>query len=426
MAEAGVIGDASEAAIRQKQIADVLIAIPTFNYESTIEPLLTAVRTALLQFPNWKAIIALVDGGSSDSTLERARNIAGTMPLRQTSYPVYPVHRLDILHHSLPGKESAYRTIFVMAAELEAKVCCIIGGDAAVTPDWIASLVQPVLESGFDLAVPLYQRQKYEGFLVNSLLYPRVRALYGKDISHPIGGHGAYSRALIRRCLSFETWDMEPARRDVDLWINLKALQDDLKICQVRLGPRPRSSKSVPQNVSEIVSGLTGALYIEMESTAELWQRIRGSIRVPVFGLRFDPSAPSDAHAPDTHALIETFRIGSENLQDIWGMVMSPVALLDVKRMSRQSGREFRFAPELWARIVYDFAVAHRLRPIGRDHLLRAVTPLYMGWVASFIHSLQESDTVQPENKIEEVCMAYESQKPYLISRWRWPDRFMP
>ena len=94
--------------------------------------------------------------------------------------------------------------------------------------------------------------------------------------------------------------------------------------------------------------------------------------------------------------------------------------------MSRQSEREFHYPGELWARTVYDFAVAHRLRPIGRDHLLRALTPLYQAWIASFIAGVAEMSAGQAEEQIEKLCEAYESQKSYLISRWRWPDRFMP
>jgi hypothetical protein len=124
--------------------------------------------------------------------------------------------------------------------------------------------------------------------------------------------------------------------------------------------------------------------------------------------------------------MIDAFRIGYENLKDIWSLVLPPATLLELRRMSRQPEQEFRFAGELWARIVYDFAVAHRLRLIGRDHLLRALTPLYMAWVAAFILGEKESHESQVENQIEQLCIAYELQKPYLISRWRWPDRFMP
>jgi hypothetical protein len=30
------------------------------------------------------------------------------------------------------------------------------------------------------------------------------------------------------------------------------------------------------------------------------------------------------------------------------------------------------------------------------------------------------------EQRIEALCLAYEAEKGYLISRWRWPDRFNP
>jgi hypothetical protein len=86
----------------------------------------------------------------------------------------------------------------------------------------------------------------------------------------------------------------------------------------------------------------------------------------------------------------------------------------------------FLFPDHVWVRIVYDFAVAHHLRTIARDHLLRALTPLYLGWVASFVIQMQEADAAAVEARIEELCARYEQDKPYLISRWRWPDRFSP
>ena len=30
------------------------------------------------------------------------------------------------------------------------------------------------------------------------------------------------------------------------------------------------------------------------------------------------------------------------------------------------------------------------------------------------------------EQRIEELCLAFESTKSYFVSRWRWPDRFNP
>ena len=29
-----------------------------------------------------------------------------------------------------------------------------------------------------------------------------------------------------------------------------------------------------------------------------------------------------------------------------------------------------------------------------------------------------------PDARIDRLCTVFETQKPYLISRWRWPERF--
>jgi glucosylglycerate synthase len=80
----------------------------------------------------------------------------------------------------------------------------------------------------------------------------------------------------------------------------------------------------------------------------------------------------------------------------------------------------------VWVKTVYDFAIGYKQRTINRDHLLRALTPLYLGWVASFIMQVQEAGPEDVERRLEKLCATYETGKPYLISRWRWPDRFNP
>jgi glucosylglycerate synthase len=97
-----------------------------------------------------------------------------------------------------------------------------------------------------------------------------------------------------------------------------------------------------------------------------------------------------------------------------------------LRKLSRLPVDQFRMPDELWVRIVYDFALAHRLRTISRDHLLRSLTPLYLGWVASYARDLQNSGAASPERRLEQLGLAYETEKSYLVSRWRWPDRFNP
>ena len=113
-------------------------------------------------------------------------------------------------------------------------------------------------------------------------------------------------------------------------------------------------------------------------------------------------------------------------LQDVWGLILPPTTLLELRRLSRLPQDQFRLPDQVWVRIVYDFALGHRLRTISRDHLLRSITPLYLGWIASFVLETQTVGLEEVEARIERLSKAYEDNKSYLVSRWRWPDRFNP
>jgi hypothetical protein len=122
--------------------------------------------------------------------------------------------------------------------------------------------------------------------------------------------------------------------------------------------------------------------------------------------------------------MLDAFHLAYTNLREIWSLVLPPNTLLGLKRLSLTEGAAFRMPDGLWARIVFDFLLAYRLRTINRGHLLGALIPLYLAWVASHIN-VTASGT-NPERHIEAVAAAFEADKPYLVSRWRWPDRFNP
>jgi hypothetical protein len=143
----------------------ILIGIPTFNNESTIATVVATARTASLRFPETRTIVAQFDGGSTDATIERGRHCAGDDRLFvQGAYPVYPVHRLGVTYHSIPGMDSAYRAIFAKAEELNVKACCVLApDDSSLGPDTVAALIRPILESGVDMTTPVYPPGQVSG-----------------------------------------------------------------------------------------------------------------------------------------------------------------------------------------------------------------------------------------------------------------------
>jgi len=126
--------------------------------------------------------------------------------------------------------------------------------------------------------------------------------------------------------------------------------------------------------------------------------------------------------------MLDSFRLAYINLHEIWSLVLPPNSLLGLKKLSIMPPTAFRMPDSLWARIVYDFVLAYRLRTINRGHLLGALTPLYLAWVAShlLLSSGTSAETLSPDKHIEALAAAFETDKPYLVARWRWPDRFNP
>jgi hypothetical protein len=177
-------------------------------------------------------------------------------------------------------------------------------------------------------------------------------------------------------------------------------------------------------DLSASLTQVLGSLFTDLELHATTWQRVRGSRPVPSVGQPVSP--PDDRRPVDVRSMIESFQLGYRNLQEVWTRVLPPAAMVALGRLARAPADGFRMPDDLWARVVYDVALGYRLRTINRDHLLRALTPIYLGWVASFAHEVADADRDVVRRRLAAVADAFETQKPYLLARWRWPDRFTP
>jgi hypothetical protein len=137
-------------------------------------------------------------------------------------------------------------------------------------------------------------------------------------------------------------------------------------------------------------------------------------------------SVSQDTGTLEISRMIESFQLGDRDLQEIWGLVLPPSTLIELRKLARLPAEQFHMPEDLWARIVYDFALAHRLRTISRDHLLKSMTPLYLAWIASYAQEVIKAGDLAVDETLERLSVAYESSKSYFVSRWRWPDRFNP
>ena len=319
---------------------------------------------------------------------------------------------------------NAYQSVLAAGDRLGVRAACLLASDLqTVTSQWISRLVQPLLELGFDLVTPCYSQGRFEGLLNNSLISPLTRALYGTRIQNPMGPDLGISRRLLQRIIGPEQGAKLANRTHALASIAPTAVCSGFKICQAHVGIRIYPPIDWT-NVSSVLVQVLGPVFLDLERNAACWQRPRESFSPPSFGERMALS--EDKGLVDVGRMLELFRLGARDLLEVWSLILPPATLFELRKLSRLPQEQFRLPDELWARSVYDFALGHRLRTINRDHLLRAMTPLYLGWVASYALEMQNATVRAAEQRLERLCQAFETTKPYLVSRWRWPDRFNP
>jgi hypothetical protein len=68
---------------------------------------------------------------------------------------------------------------------------------------------------------------------------------------------------------------------------------------------------------------------------------------------------------------------------------------------------------------VYDVACAFHRRALDRSQLVRAMLPLYMAWVASFVGRVAAASAEEVDATLERLCLEFEAQKDYLRQRWQ-------
>lgn len=401
--------------------ADIVVGIPSFNNARTIGHVVRAVQAGLAKyFPESKAVLVNSDGGSTDGTMDIVRSeVIEDFNSILVSHPPGTFFRLTTPYHGLPGKGSAFKTIFEIADSLDARACAVVDSDLrSITPEWIELLIKPVISSNFDYVAPLYHRHKFDGTITNSIIYPLTRALYGKRVRQPIGGDFGFSGELARLYLSKDVWDTDVARYGIDIWMTTTAIAGGYRVCQSFLGAKIHDAKDPGADLSAMLFQVVGATLDLMETYQEVWKSVAESSAVPVFGFQY--AVGLEPVAVNLERMIDRFRLGVRELRDIWAEFL-PQELISFLEQAGEARDEFHMPDEVWAEIIYSFAIAAHRQIMSKEHLLKSLTPLYIGRTASFVRENLNSDAREVEDKIEALCGIFEMEKTLIVENWEGP-----
>ncbi|HEU20743.1 MAG TPA: glycosyltransferase family 2 protein [Deltaproteobacteria bacterium] len=394
--------------IEEIESADIMVGIPCYNNEKTIEHVIQMITHGLARhYHDKRSVIFIADGGSTDDT----REVAKEFQLKPWQEKVVTIYR------GPAGKGTALRSVFEAASRLKIKACAVVDSDLrSITPDWVKHLLDPVIDKGYQFVAPVYVRHKYDGTITNNIVYNLTRALYGKRIRQPIGGDFALSNDVVKFYIEQDVWETDVARFGIDIWMTTNVVTHNFKICQSNLGVKIHDAKDPAQHLGPMFRQVIWTIFYLMEEYEYYWKNVRGSESLETFG--FQDSMEPEAATTNLERIIDSFKIGFQQFSALWKDIFTEESFRHIENSSKLDATNFHLSTDAWVRILYELAATFHAWKINRHKLVDLMTPLYYGRVASFVRQTWEMSSQEAEEVVEDQAVKFENHKDYLIRLW--------
>lgn len=395
--------------IERIEKALVVAGIPSFRNQKTIAHVVKVIGQGLAHyFPHERTVLIVSDGGSEEDTRETA-----------LSTPVPPsVAKIVTPYLGLPGKGSAFHTIFEAADRLKAKVVLVFDADLqSITPEWVWKLAQPIYHHPYGFVTPYYLRYKYDGTITNNITFPLTTALYGLKIRQPIGGDFALSGALAKIYSHQDVYNTDIARFGIDIWMTTLAVVEGFRVAQASLGVKLHDPKDPASDLVPMLHQVTGTLFELMLPYEASWKATKGSKPADLFGSA-DILSEIEGFEIDEKTYIEKAKDLFYEEQKVLKNVLSPPVYFRLKKVIDQDLPDFHLPIDLWAYLLYELATAYHFSYYSKKEILNALTPLYFARIASGVKELKYLNTSLAEALIQGYATVFEQLKAHLVQAW--------
>jgi len=388
---------------------DIIVGIPSYNEADSIAyPTDVASRGLVEYFPDKKSVIINVDNNSPDGTMDAFMNTPTKVPKIYISTP-----------KGVKGKGNNFKNIFEAAVELQAKAVVVVDADLkSITPQWIQYLGEPLF-AGFNYVTPIYVRHKYDGSITNHIAYPLLRTLFGLRVRQPIGGDFGFCGKMARAFLSEKLWNEKVANFGIDLWMTTIAIARRFNVCQTFLGsPKSHRAKDPAKDLGPMFKQVVMTFFDLMIDFEYLWKDTSASLPSSIFGFGLGVDEKPPVVNVNKDALYNSFISGFEKYGKTWKKVITQPELIEVSKTKKMSQEGFYYSSDLWARILFNFAIAYRNNEIPHEQIIEAMVPFYHSRILSFVNKTGHMGIKECEEYFESIVRVFEGEKYYLIKRW--------
>ncbi len=400
---------------RVKQ-AELVVGIPSYNEADSIAyPTEMAGAGLKRYFQDKDSVIINVDNNSPDGTKEAFLNASTEVPKIYISTP-----------EGVKGKGNNLKNLFEAVVELKAKAAIVVDADLkSISPQWIQYLGEPLF-GGFNYVTPIYVRHKYDGSITNHIAYPLLRTLYGLRVRQPIGGDFGFSRRMAQAFLSEKTWSENVAHFGIDIWMTTIAIARRFKVCQTYLGsPKSHRTKDPAKHLGPMFKQVMMTFFELMIDFEYFWKDTAESWPSSIFGFGLGSVDNPPPVSVDLDSLYESFVSGFDRYGNIWEKILPKSEWKEINKTKQIPREKFYYRSDIWARILFNYAIAYRNNEIPKELIIESMIPFYHSRILSFVNKTVHMNIKECEEYFESVVRVFEQEKPYLIRRWNEDQRKM-
>ena len=392
--------------------ADIAVFIPSYEEAANITVPVKKAAMGLKNFyPDRSAVIVNCDNPSGDQTREAFFQAECAIPRIYAATPP-----------GVRGKGANLANAYRLAAELSAKAVVVLDANLiSIKSTWIPSLVEPILDGGFDYVAPLYVRHRYDSPISRAMVYPLTRTLYGRRVMQPISTDHAFS-ARLNEVYRKAEWEIDDRGYKSDLKMLALATINEATICQTFMAhPRVTTLASLDHNLSKAFSYVVKAQFNLMMETGDFWSGVSRSRPTAVAGADKEVSYPPPLVEVDRNYLISGFiDLGRQN-QGVWRDHFSADLSSELDRIlaRAQAGKTPIIEVGLWRDTVFQAAAAYKnLDPETRPLLAASLSPLFFIKGLSVNLNTENVSEQQYNAFMENEALYFEKGKPELLEAW--------
>lgn len=395
---------------------DIAICIPSKNENETISNIVSIIDEWLkLYYPTKKTLIVNIDSNSTDNTRQaflkcHTESDKQSFICNNESYQWKGANLLQFLEYCSNQKIDVAATI---DADLK-----------SITPEWIKSILDPILNQSIDFVAPLYSRHKYDATITNQICLPIISLVYGSFIRQPIWWEFSFNGNFIRSLL----WNLKDKKLieyfpsenihkfGIDILMTVHALNNNMITYQSFLGKKIHAYRS-PSNLSMMFNNVVSTLFAQIKLKLNLENNEMLATDIPFDFPKIEACESSvDVNTIEIKLLsISEYCVLSKDEKMLATKLLGLNNIDQTKRFFNDS----KITSDKWMQVI-ELSIELMLKgDIDSLNIAKILYPLFLLKVYSHFYDIQNVSDEEAELMIQKQAFLFYKNRKALIKNFK-------